>query len=181
MIINCFEPAWQCRGKTVYKWGKDSTGLIEYQFNNQGFRSSLDYTTAPDYAFFGNSSVFGIGAPVDKNLTSFFINSHNYGLAGSYMNWHSVENLKRFVASPFCTDHTKIIFVWSERPGKEFIPDLIGQVNLIRPKVLHISMGDKYSGAVNLMPSVDHDISGTHPGPKSHQIWAKTIQLLLQK
>jgi hypothetical protein len=178
MIVNCFEPAWQHRGKTVYKWGKDSTGLIEYQFNNQGFRSNFDYTIAPDYAFFGNSSVFGIGVPVDKNLTSFFTNSHNYGLSGNYMNYHSVENLRRFCKS-FAFTTSKIIFFWIDRP--EPIENMIHEVNLLIPNVLHISSGTKLAGAINLMPHRDNDVSGTHPGIQTHKMWAKTIKLLLNR
>jgi hypothetical protein len=41
-------------------------------------------------------------------------------------------------------------------------------------------MGNKYSNAINLMPGIDLDVSGTHPGIKSHFIWAKTIKLLLK-
>lgn len=178
---NCYQLAFDARNTVQHRWGKDQTGTIEYQFNAQGFRGNQSYDWVPDHAFFGNSAVFGIGMPVDKILVSYFPQAHNYGLAGTYMNWHSVENLRRFVASGLCADHTKIVFVWIDRPGEESVPELIDQVNDIRSGVLHISMGDQYARSTNLMPSVDLDVSGTHPGSRSHQIWARTIGLLLSK
>lgn len=177
---NCYESAFNARDTVQLKWGKDQTGLIEYQFNTQGFRGSRDYSWAPTHAFFGNSVVFGVGVPCNETMVSYFLNAHNYGLSGNYMNWHSIENLKRYTASPFYDPETKIVFLWIERPGIENIPELIDQVNAIRTDVLHISMGNKYPTAINLMPSIDYDVSGTHPGPKSHRMWAKTIKLLLR-
>lgn len=176
---NCYELAFNARNTTQSKWGKDQTGTIEYQFNGQGFRGTCDYSWIPTHAFFGNSAVFGVGVEVNETFVSYFLKAHNYGLSGNYMNWHSVENLKRYINSPFHAPSTKIIFVWIDRPGVENIPQLIDRVNAMRPNVLHISMGVKYPTSINLMPSIDHDASETHPGPKSHGIWAKTIKLLL--
>lgn len=180
MIQNCFAPAWEHRGQIVRQWGKDSTGLIEYQINNQGFRSLVDYTTTPNYAFFGNSIVFGIGLPLPQILVSQFKSSQNYGLSGiCYMNHHSITNLEQFVNSPLYNPSTRIVFFWIDRD--EPIEELIQQVNQLVPKVLHISSGKKRSGAINLMPHIDDDVSGTHPGPATHQMWAKTIKLLLSR
>mgnify|MGYP003658098618 CR=1 FL=1 len=176
---NCYELAFNARNTIQPKWGKDQTGIIEYQFNSQGFRGSCSYSWVPTHAFFGNSAVFGVGVNYDKIFASQFTNAHNYGLSGNYMNWHSIENLKKYMASPFHTLSTKIVFVWIDRPEVENIPVLIDQVNTLRSNVLHITMGDKYPTAINLMPSIDYDVSGTHPGPKSHRMWAKTIKLLL--
>lgn len=179
MIQNCFDLAWQHRGQTVRSWGKDSTGLIEYKINDQGFRSPHNYDTIPNYAFFGNSIVFGIGVEQPKILVSHFENSQNYGLSGGYMNHHSVTNFEQFVTSKLYSDHTKIIFFWIGRP--EPIEDMIVHVNKVVPGVLHISSGQKQQGAINLMPNIDNDVSGTHPGPRTHSMWAKTIKLLLNR
>jgi hypothetical protein len=176
---NCYEPAFHARGTTVNTWGKDSTGLINYQFNMQGFRSNNDYNWIPKYAFFGNSAVFGVGVPADQTMISYFDQAHNYGLSGSYLNAHSITNLKRFIESAYYNISTKLIFVWIDRPNKENITDLINQVNEFAPGVLHISMGEKTINSINLMPSVDFDVSNTHPGPNTHRIWAQTIKLLL--
>ena len=178
---NCYQAAFDVRNTIQSKWGKDQTGTIQYQFNNQGFRGNQNYNWIPGHAFFGNSAVFGIGIPFDKTLVSYFPNAHNYGLAGHYMNWHSVENLKKFLNSVFYTSDTKIIFVWIDRPGQESVPQLIDQINSTQSGILHISMGNKYSQSINLMPSIDYDVSGTHPGIKSHKLWANTIKLLLNK
>lgn len=54
---------------------------------------------------------------------------------------------------------------------------MIQEVNSITPNVLHISSG-KRKGAINLMPQKNIDVSVTHPTPKTHIMWAKTINLL---
>jgi hypothetical protein len=179
MIQNCYSYAWERRGQTTCHWGKDSTGLIEYKINDQGFRSPWNYDTIPDYAFFGNSIVFGVGVDQAQTLVSHFENSHNYGLSGNYMNHHSVTNLQQFVASELYSDQTRVVFFWIDR--LEPIEDMIQQVNQLIPRVLHISSGQKKRDAINLMPHIDNDVSGTHPGPKTHRIWAKTIKLLLDR
>ena len=91
------------------------------------------------------------------------------------MNWHSVENLKQFVK----IHNSRIVFFWVARD--ESIEDMIQEVNTMVPNVLHISSGQKQKGAINLMPATDSDVSGTHPGPKTHAMWARTIELLLNR
>lgn len=178
-VNNCYDPAWQHRGQTVNRWGKDQTGLIDYQFNRQGFRHAQDYNWKPSIAVFGNSIVFGVGVDYADILCNLLPNTQNYGLSGSYMNHHSVSNLKQFVSSDLFSDSVKIVFFWIDRP--EPIEDMIQEVNRVLPNVLHISSGIKRSGAVNLMPSIDYDVSGTHPGPLTHKMWARTIKLLLDR
>lgn len=175
LVNNCYLPAWEHRGKTVNQWGKDNTGLIEYRFNNQGFRHHSDYNWTPKIAIFGNSIVFGVGIPKDQILCSILPDCQNYGLSGNYMNWHSVENLKQFVK----IHNSRIVFFWIGR--NEPIEDMIQEVNAVAPNVLHISSGEKQKGAINLMPAKDADVSGTHPGPKTHAMWARTIELLLNR
>lgn len=177
---NCFQPAFSARGSTVNKWGKDSTGLIEYRFNNQGFRSDIDYNWVPEFAFFGNSSVFGVGVDQNQTLTTYFPKSHNYGISGIYLNWHNVVNLENYVNSPFYNHQVKIVFFWIDRVT-ENIDEMIQYVNTLAPEILHISSGSKKENAINLMPHIDRDVSQTHPGPKTHRLWARTVDLLLKK
>jgi len=179
MIDNVNKPLFELRGQTVNKWGKDQTGLITYKLNNQGFRSSVDYTWLPDFAFFGASTVFGIGVPEDKTMVSYFPNAHNYGLAGNYLNRDSIVNLKNFITSTNY-HNTKIIFFWVDRPGQEDISELIKEVEKFNINIKHISQGKKYPNAINLMPQIDSDVSSSHPGVKTHMIWAKTIKLMFK-
>ena len=181
MFENCFQPAYTARGTKVNKWGKDSTGLVEYQFNNYGFRSDSEDLESPAYAMFGSSAVFGVGVPVDQALCSLLPHCQNYGLSGDYFNHHSVTNLKAFLNSPLYSSDTKIVFFWIDRPGIEDIESMIKEVNSLNIKILHINQGIKISGAVNLIPHVDLDVSGTHPGPKTHKMWAKLIQQLTNR
>lgn len=158
------------------KWGKDQTGLISYTFNQQGFRDHTDYNQEPEIAFFGNSIVFGVGVPIEQTLCKQFCNSQNYGLSGNYMNHHSVTNLEQFIKRG-CK--SRIVFFWIDR--NESIEQMIKHTNSLAPNILHISSGSKYTGAINLMPAQDQDVSGTHPGVRTHQIWAKTIKSLLNR
>ena len=169
--------AWQHRGQIVQTWGKDSTGLIDYRFNLQGYRHSLNYNWPAKWAFFGNSIVFGIGVQESKILTSYFDHSQNYGLSGDYMNHHSVTNLKNFLQSECYTSHTRVVFFWIDRDNEK-VDELIQQVKIMVPHCLNISSGKRRPGAINLVPHQDLDVSGTHPGPRTHKIWAKTIKLL---
>jgi hypothetical protein len=181
MIDNCFAPAFEARGTTVTAWGKDNTNTVEYQFNNSGFRSSKEYTESPDYAIFGASNVFGVGVPIEQTMCELIPHCQNYGIAGNYLNHHSVDNLKKFIASPLYQPKTKLVFFWIDRPGIEDIAQMIHQVNEICPGVLHINLGVKVPGAINLFPHVDLDVSKTQPGPKTHAQWARVVQLLCNK
>jgi hypothetical protein len=180
MIDNCFAPAFEARGTTVDKWGKDQTGLVQYRFNNSGFRSDFEYTAPPEYALFGASAVFGVGIPLEKTICALLPNCQNYGLGGNYYNHHSVANLKNFIHSPLYRRDTKIVFFWIDRPGVEDIESMITEVNSICPDVLHINLGAKVPGAITLFSHVDQDVSGTQPGPRTHAKWAKTIELLFK-
>ena len=180
MIQNSNKPLYDVRGTAVDRWGKDQTGTITYNINNQGFRSDTDYTWTPSYAFFGSSAIFGIGVDNKHILVNHFDKAQNYGLAGNYLNCDSIENLKNFVASPLYKD-TQIVFFWIDRPGREDINELIPQANKLCNSILHISQGNRYPGAINLMPHVDRDASQTHTVVKTHQLWAKTIKLCLKK
>ena len=176
-LDNCYKPAWHSRGQTVNRWGQDQTELIEYRFNSQGYRHAQTYDWPAEWAFFGNSIVFGVGVPESGILTSYFDHCQNYGLSGNYMNHHSVTNLSNFVKSECFGPQTQIVFFWIDR-DKENINQLIQQVTCLVPKCLNISSGQRRPGATNLMPHKDSDVSGTHPGPRTHEMWAKTIKLL---
>lgn len=177
MFDNICKPMFEQKNKMVTKWGKDNTGKISYFFNRQGFRSQIAYDFVPKYAFFGSSSIFGIGVNEDDTMVSYFPKSHNYGLAGEYLNIHSVQNLENFVKSCLYTNEVKIIFFWVER-STENILNLSNIVKKLHPNVIQISQGKKYPNIINLMPEIDYDVTCTHPGPKTHYLWAKTIKLL---
>jgi hypothetical protein len=166
------------RNKILATFGKDTTGEVIYQINGQGFRNYDDYIQVPDYAFFGGSSLFGIGVQEQLRLTSYFNNAYNYGLAGCYNNEDSVINLENFLRSDLYLEKTKIIFFWVER-SNENIDDLLFAVNRLAPGILHISLGNKHSGMINLIPALDSDVSATHPGHKTHFKWAKIIKVLI--
>ena len=181
-IDNCNAPLYNIRGQTVKTWGLDNTGLITYSINAQGFRNKNNYSDCPTYAFFGNSSIFGIGVNEDQILSSQFNNSQNFGLAGEYLNKDSVTNLENFLSSPLYNKEVKIAFFWVEREGQEDISKLITYVDSLDKNIINVSQTKKkYPGAVHLMPSIDSDVSRTHPGPKTHKVWPKTLDLLFNR
>jgi hypothetical protein len=179
LIDNCYEPAWVHRDQTVFRWGKDQTGLIEYRFNSQGYRSYKTYDSPATWAFFGNSIVFGIGVCESNILTSYFEGSQNFGLAGNYLNQHSVTNLANFLKSPCCKPDTRLVFFWIDRETED-IDFLINKVDQMTDRCLHISSGIRRTKTINLMPPRDQDVSGTHPGPATHRMWAKAVRLLYE-
>jgi hypothetical protein len=58
---------------------------------------------------------------------------------------------------------------------------MIQEVNSITPNVLHISSGKKEKVLLTLCPKKNINVSVTHPAPKTHIMWAKTINLLLDR
>lgn len=179
MCNNVCYPLFEQRNKTLSGWGKDTTGKINYSINNQGFRNQKNYDFIPKYAFFGSSSLFGIGVDEKDILVSYFPDSQNYGLAGDYLNIHSIENLENFLKSSIYRPEVKTVFFWVERDNENII-ELSARIRKMSPATLQISQGKKYINLINLIPQVDSDVSGTHPGPKTHKIWAKSIKLLFK-
>jgi hypothetical protein len=165
------------RGQTLHAWGKDATGLITYTLNNQGFRSNYDYKESAKYAFFGCSTLFGIGINLEDTLVS-QLNGQNYGIAGEYVNQDSIINLENFLKSKLY-DNTRVVFFWVERPGEDIV-ELSRYVDSLAPRIIQISQGPRYSGLLNLPPQVDVDVSGTHPGPRTQKIWAKVIKAIFK-
>jgi len=180
MVDNANEPLFKLRGQIFNKWGKDQTGLVSYRLNRQGFRSLQDYDWTPEYAFFGGSSIFGIGVDEDKTTVSYFPNSQNYGIAGDYLNRDSIINLTNFLNSPIYSNKVKIIFFWVDRIGQEDIPTLVQETDNLTSNILHISQGLKHPKLISLMMHIDRDVSNTHPGPKTHKLWSDTIKLLIK-
>jgi len=180
MFYNSCQPMYEQRGKTLYKWGKDQTGEILYNFNKFGFRGP-ENANIPEIAFFGSAVIFGVGVREEQTLVSHFESAHNYGLAGNYGNRESVANLKSFVSSTLYTSAVKLIFFWIDRLDTESIPELHKDLNSLNLDILHISQGNKYNGMINLMPAIDQAPCGGQPGIQTHRLWANTIKKLLSQ
>ena len=170
----------QCRGSMSDRFGKDSTGKINYKFNQQGFRSDIEFNFVPDYAFFGCSLVFGIGVTVENVFSSYFINSQNYGLAGAYNNDDVYIILDAFLKSDLYSQHTKIVVVWTNRHTENL--DTYYH-NLKDYDIKHFFCGEKlpYNNCYAMLKNLDNDVSTTHMGPKTHQFFYKFIWSLLNR
>jgi hypothetical protein len=169
----------KCQGLTVDTFGKDTTGQVLYTFNQQGFRSQIDYMTCPSVAFFGCSLIFGVGVDQDKITTSYFTNSHNYGLAGKYDNQDTYQTIKKFTVSCLY-NNTPMIVVWHNRDNEnlnQYYDDLKSF------NIYHFFCGQKLQlpNCFAMVQNVDSDVSGTHMGPKTHKLFFKIVCNLLNR
>jgi hypothetical protein len=165
---------------TIYSFGKDSTGKIEYRFNQQGFRGK-NFDFVPEYAFFGCSMVFGIGVPENQTFVYSFPSSQNYGLAGRYDNHDVMLVLQRFISSDLYTSKSNLAVVWHIRDSKcleSFYNQLCSYHNLV-----HFFCGDPlpYQRCFPVPREMDQDVSSTHPGPKSHYFFHRVLSSIFSK
>ena len=179
-VVNHVPGMLQYQGGVSNQFGKDSTGKINYKFNQQGFRSDIDFNFVPDYAFFGCSLVFGIGVTVENVFSSYFISSQNYGLAGTYNNDDVYIILDAFLKSDLYSQHTKIVVVWTNRHTENL--DTYYH-NLKDYDIKHFFCGEKlpYNNCYAMLKNLDNDVSATHMGPKTHQFFYKFLWSLLNR
>jgi hypothetical protein len=168
------------QGQRVRQFGLDSTGQIDYQFNQQGFRSNNNFDFVPDYAFFGCSMVFGIGVPIDQTFPYLFNNSQNYGVAGEYNNADTFILIKKFINSPLYSEHTKMAVIWHRRDTD----NLEYYYQELTPyKILHFFCGPQlpHESCYPVFPNIDYDVSDTHYGPKSHRSFWRLLSSLFTR
>lgn len=179
-MFNHVEGMIQNKSKSVSKFGKDSTGMIEYCFNDQGFRSSKNFEEVPQYAFFGCSVTFGIGVPEQLTFPYRFENSHNYGIAGGYNNHDVMKIIKQFLSSNLYHDNVKMAVVWHSRDS-ECLSDFYNQLK--EYNIIHFFCGERlnYDNCYKMIPQIDWDVSGTHPGIQTHEKIYKVISHLLNR
>lgn len=178
--IVCHVPGMsQYRGQQVDKFGKDTSGQIQYTFNQQGFRHHADYNASPSVAFFGCSLVFGVGVAQHQITASYYPNSHNYGLAGQYDNSDTYQIIKKFTASHLY-NNTPMITVWHSRDSENLDQYYDDLKNL---PMYHFFCGTPlpYQNCFGMIKNVDQDVSQTHMGPASHQLFYKITCALLNQ
>jgi len=178
-IINHLDHMIQQRGQTLSTFGKDSTGKISYQINDQGFRGAKNFDVAPDYAFFGCSLVFGIGVPEKQTFPYLFENSQNYGLAGQYNNHDVMQVLEKFLQSDLYNNKTHVAVVWHARDS-DCLEDFYFKLKSYN--IIHFFCGKplNYQNCYPAPPNQDFDVSGTHYGINSHRILWKTLCALFR-
>jgi hypothetical protein len=153
------------RSSKIDAWGKDSTALIEYEFDEYGFRKQNNYQKEPEHVFFGCSLLFGIGIET-KNIFTNGLNCWNFGLAGSYTEQEIIECYKRFTELQI---KSNIIFVWRDFNST---PKHI----LDNQEVHHfVPINSKSKNHTRLMENIDFDVSGTHWGIKTHTKFHKLL------
>lgn len=179
-ILNHVPGMIKNQGQIIESFGKDCTGQINYQFNQQGFRGILDFDFMPEYAFFGCSLVFGIGVTEKETFPYLFDRSQNYGLAGSYNNRDVMTVLETFLKSDLYSNQTKIAVVWHSRDA-ECLKDFY--LKLKSYNIIHFYCGERlpHDNCYVTPVNADYDVSGTHYGRKSHRLLWKTLYYLFQQ
>jgi hypothetical protein len=160
----------ECKNQTLDKFGFDQTGLIEYHFNQQGFRSQCDYNFQPKQVFFGCSSVFGIGVSHDQIFSSYFPQSHNYGLAGKDYTDHDTDQLiEKFVNSDWYHSDLPCVVVWkvNSELAQRWIRNNFWHFFCTTPLTL--------KNCYPMIPNQDQDVSATHAGSLTHKLIGKVI------
>ena len=168
------------QGQTVDCFGKDRSGQVTYQFNQQGFRGISDFDFVLDYAFFGCSLAFGIGVAEEQTFAYLFDSSQNYALAGTYDNHDIMMTIEQFLASDVYSPATRIAVFWHSRDAKcleEFY------LKLQDHNIIHLYCGTPlpYQNCYAVPPNLDYDVSGTHYGPQSHKLLWKMLCKLFQQ
>lgn len=166
-VINHVPGMIKHQGQTVDRFGFDQTGTVDYHFNQQGFRSLTNFDFVPNYAFFGCSSVFGIGVAHQSVFSNMFDHAHNYGLAGDYNNDDVFMIIEQYLQSSAYSDATKKLVYWTDR-NTQYLDRYSQQLS--EQGFVQLFCGPKlpYKNCFVGFPSVDQDASGTHMGAKTH-------------
>jgi hypothetical protein len=179
-MINHLTDMYHFRSQTVNKFGSDRTGQIAYCFNEQGFRSDVSFICPPAYAFFGCSSVFGIGVDINSTTAAYFKNCYNFGLAGNYTNLDIHQIIKQYLNSNLYLPTTPMVIVWTDR-DQEYLNNqntLFDHKNVYQFFCGDVITGDK---KFKFVPKIDLDASNTHMGPGTHKLFAKVLWSLLDQ
>jgi len=153
------------RNREKNVWGKDSTTLIEYKFDEYGFRKQNNYHKKPEYVFFGCSLLFGIGIEPSKIFTN-GLNCWNFGLAGSYTEQEILECYRLFTRLKI---KSNVIFVWRDYHA---VPKQI----LDNENLYHcLPIRSEKKNHIRLMENLDFDVSGTHWGIQTHAKFHKLL------
>ena len=165
---------WNKRGQTVNSFGLDSTNLVDYTFNQQGFRSNVDYISTPQTALFGCSLVFGIGVEHSQITSSLLQNCYNYGLAGNYNNNDIAKTVENFIGSNLYSSQIKMAIVWTDR-NEDILES--AYYNLKQFNIAHFFCGKElsYKNCYKFIPTIDKDVSKTHMGPHTHKMFYRTL------
>ena len=179
-MINHVPGMRDLQGQTVLQFGLDRTGHIEYHFNQQGFRSDLNFDHAPTCALFGCSLVFGVGVDNQQVSASLLPDTYNFGLAGNYSNFDIYQTIKNYLNSDLYSPTTHLCVVWTDRDQN----DLINYVSdLESANLYHFFCGDLIAGKKNFkfIKNLDMDVSQTHMGPNTHAAFAKILWALFNR
>ena len=179
-MINHVRDMVALSGQTVNQFGQDCTGQIQYRFNQQGFRSDFNFDHVPFGALFGCSSVFGVGVDNRQVVASILPDTYNFGLAGNYTNHDIYQTVENFLNSCWYSPATRMCVVWTDR-DQECLPEYIHSLKDVQ--LYHFFCGPLISGHKHFkfIKDIDHDVSKTHMGAKSHSLFSKILWTLFDQ
>jgi hypothetical protein len=173
-VINPVSGMYQHRGQMVNQFGLDKTSLVEYRFNQQGFRSDRNFDFVPDWAFFGSSFVAGIGVSIEQTFASKFDNSQNYGVCGTYYNQDIYKIIQSFLNSKLFSTKTKMAVFWTDRDC-ELLDDYYRALSHLDMRFFFCGASLPHPQCYRVISNLDSDVSGTHMGPKTHEFLYRAL------
>ena len=173
-VINPVPGMYQHRGQIINQFGWDKTRLVEYRFNQQGFRSNRNFDFVPDWAFFGSSFVAGIGVSIEQTFASKFDNSQNYGVCGTYYNQDIYKIIQIFLNSKLFSIKTKIAVFWTDRDCDE-LGNYYQELQHLDIRFFFCGTPLPYQKCHKMISNLDFDVSGTHMGPKTHKFLYRAL------
>ena len=177
-MINVLPCMREMCGTTVNLFGWDLTGTVSYSFNQQGFRSTVDYDFDPDYVFFGCSLVFGVGVDQDKIFPSQFERSWNCGLAGWYNNQDIFDSIQNFETA--VSRSCRKFVCWIDRDN-DVAHRYAQQLSAKGYLQFFCGAPAELENCYAMPPHIDTDPSGTHMGAQSHRMFAKLLCALFDR
>jgi hypothetical protein len=174
--------------KTLYNYGYDNSGVIEYKFNNLGFRSHTEFDYLPNFILFGGSTNFGIGVEFDLCYWSIIAEQKQYKFWNcSYAGFKYTNKMiyDTILSTPGELNDVPMIVQWV---GHNY-----DSTDILKPQDYAQLVKQKFPKVINLLidgdeektetitvnfelvnpPWLDTDRDGTHPGAKTHYSMAK--------
>jgi hypothetical protein len=118
-----FRDQYECRGETLEVYASDRRGLVEYKFNNLGYRNSIDYCVTESNAgvYLGSSITSGIGISWEKTfvkLSSDFLAVQPYHFSQGCTkidNYELLQQVTTLIKSNFLPKYWVIQFIDLDR------------------------------------------------------------------
>jgi hypothetical protein len=189
-MINIIQEQRNFSNRVVDRYGQDQSGTVTYRFNAQGFRSEADFNYPPDLVFFGGSTPFGVGVPIEQTFPHVVAKEKNLKIWNCSYACVKYNNQDFFDTISLVHQEVKNIPIVVQWVSDKYDPlctvpvyTFIEQTKKLYPDSVHMlidSLVEKdkiLSGYFDLVspPFIDKSASTTQAGPKTHQLLSKFL------